>query len=134
MSLSFPYSDVYVPAAPVVEVRVSGTGRNRKSRTIQALLDTGADATILPISLLTMVGAQFLTARRMRGVMGHAYDIDIFYVTIEIAGLTLRGLRVIGVKDSAEEPIVGRDILNRVHVILDGPNETLIVQAEPPRP
>lgn len=127
MNVRFPYSDNYVPAAPVIELRVTGSARRRKTQTVEALVDTGADATILPISLLTAVGAQFLHSRRMRGVLGKSYDIDIFYVTVEIAGLTLRGLRVTGVKDSAEEPIVGRDVLNRLQVLLDGPNELIDV-------
>lgn len=40
-------------------------------------------------------------------------------------GITLPGIEIIG--DDVPEPLLGRDVLNRLRLILDGPRQTIEV-------
>ncbi len=46
----YPYSTEYLPAAPVMEIRLGAPGMEPSSGFLEALVDTGADATIVPIA------------------------------------------------------------------------------------
>ena len=48
----YPYSTEYLPAAPVMEIRLGAPGMEPSSGFLEALVDTGADATIVPIAHL----------------------------------------------------------------------------------
>lgn len=129
MSTAFPYDDdTYTPSAPIVEVKVFVPGKPRKERVIHALIDTGADNTIVPLTLLNALKAPYLETYRMRGITGTAQSVDLFGVSMEIGGHLIRGVHAIGI--NTNEPILGRDILNRLVLILDGPNETLEIPIE----
>jgi hypothetical protein len=54
MLLSYEYSREYLPSAPVIEIGLRRTPKEREIA-VEALLDTGADATILPYSLLKRI-------------------------------------------------------------------------------
>lgn len=129
MSHPFPYDSDYTPPAPVLTIRVLAPGKRPKSETIQALVDTGADLTLLPLALLQRINAPFILSHRMRGLLGQSTPVDIYGVTIEIAGHTIKQVRVIAVRDNAEEPILGRNVLNQLVIRADGPEETLTIES-----
>lgn len=62
---TYPYSNEYVPAMPVVELGVSRPGSRHSDQIVAAVIDSGADGTLLPVNVLEAVGAgnalQFLT-------------------------------------------------------------------------
>lgn len=135
MNQSIPYDDDYTPPAPVLTVRIvgSGGGKRPKSETIQALVDTGADFTLLPLDLLQRINAPFIRSHRMRGLLGQSTPVDIYGVTVQVAHHTIKHIRAIAIRDNAEEPILGRNVLNELVMQLDGPNELLLLESlEPP--
>jgi predicted aspartyl protease len=115
MAVSFPYSDVYNPPAPVVEVTI----RARGEMVAQALLDSGADATMIPFSILRTIGARFARTHLMRGVLGNAITVELYFVELQIGSYKIPGVRAIAV-ESTEEVLIGRDALNQLIVTLDG--------------
>ena len=46
-------------------------------------------------------------------------------MTLQIGAHILKHVRVIAIREHAEEPIVGRNVLNHLIMTLDGPNERL---------
>lgn len=128
MNHTFSYDSNYTPPAPVLTVRVITPGRRPRSETIQALVDTGADLTLLPLTLLQRINAPFILSHRMRGLLGQSTPVDIYGVSIEIGDYTLKQVRVIAIRDNAEEPILGRNVLNHLIMRADGPNETLTIE------
>jgi predicted aspartyl protease len=115
MAVSFSYSNGYEPPAPVVEVTI----RARGEVAVQALLDSGADATMIPSAILQRIGARFARLHKMRGVLGDAVAVELYFVEIQIGSYKIPAIRSIAV-DSTTEVIIGRDVLNQLIVTLDG--------------
>jgi predicted aspartyl protease len=97
MNDPFPYDADYTPPAPVLPIRVVTPGKRSKSETTRS--------------------------HRMRGLLGHSTPVDVYGVTIEIAGHSFKQIRVIAVRDNAEEPILGRNVLNQLVLRADGPEK-----------
>ena len=118
---SYPYNDQdYDPAAPIVEIVVSRAIPGGDSATIDALIDSGADATMLPINILTYVGARFLETRQLRGATGHRLTVDTYLTAIQVGVHVLPGIQVVGMRQGSEA-VIGRDVLNQLEVVLNGP-------------
>lgn len=122
------YDNRYNPAAPVVELTVYAAGSSEKGRSVLALVDSGADATLIPLETLNQIDAEYVTTRRMRGVLGKAYKVDIYVVAVEIGQHRVEGIHAIGIERGEEEPIIGRDVLNQLIVTLNGLGEVLEIQ------
>lgn len=117
------YSLAYLPAAPVLEVAVDGY-TTLAPQQLTALIDTGADGTILPITILNAVGAKYANTVRMRGVTGNRQWVDRYKVRLQVGEVVVNG--VDGVAGPATgEAIIGRDVLNHLKLILDGPANML---------
>jgi predicted aspartyl protease len=116
---TFDYSTEYDPPGPIVEFQVSKAGQQTPDVTLSALVDSGADATMLPITALQSIGARYVETRQMRGIVGLAYPVDLYLVSIRIGVHPMPAVRVIaGVAES--EAIIGRDVLNHLVVTLNG--------------
>ena len=117
--LAFPYSQVYIPAMPALEIVLGRAGRTQGVMTISALIDTGSDGTLMPINALEEVGARYVSAARLRTILGNSQPVDIYVVSLRIGPHTLPVVRVAAMaKDS--EPILGRNVLNQLAVMLNG--------------
>ncbi|MFN0073114.1 MAG: retropepsin-like aspartic protease [Chloroflexota bacterium] len=107
---------------------MAAPGESFSGEPIVALVDTGADATIIPYHHLSMLGLQVDGRTYLRAFGGARRAVDLYFVDIEIAGLRLPALEIVG-GDMSDECIVGRDVLNRLYVVLDGPRLTIEIQA-----
>jgi len=66
----YPYSTEYLPAAPVMEIRLGAPGTEPSSGFLKALVDTGADATIVPIPHLRQIKAKKIDQAILRSQWG----------------------------------------------------------------
>ena len=123
MITSFEYDTSYYPPIPVVEIGISHVKANDPAVKVIALVDSGADVTMLPLSLLKRANARYIGKAELSGVTDHSVPVSQYFIAIHLGGKIFRGIRAIGHKTIAE-PIVGRDLLNRMRVTLDGPAET----------
>ena len=87
---------------------------------LTALLDTGADATIVPLRHIQPLGTQIEDQRYLRGPWGERRAVYTYLLDVEVAGLRLPSIEVVA-DDTGDEVIVGRDVLNRLRITLDGP-------------
>lgn len=110
----------YDPAAPVIDIIISHPVSDGNQVSLVAMMDTGADATMLPFDELEKVGARFLETRQMRGATGHILVVDTYLVTIRLGPHTLHGVQAVAMQSNTES-IVGRDVLNQLEIILNGP-------------
>lgn len=125
MSAHFDYQTNYPgPAFPVAAATVRG--RSTKPVTVTGLIDSGADATILPAELLRRVDARRIDVVWARTVNGQRYQANLFQVSIQIGEYEFPGIEVIANVDT-DEAIIGRDVLNQLYVVLDGPGETAVI-------
>jgi predicted aspartyl protease len=92
----------------------------QRGEPILALLDTGADITLVPTHLLEEIGAAESEPVRIRSHFGDSHEVQLYLVGLQVDSLMLPGVYVVG-DDTGSEIIIGRDILNRLSVLLDGP-------------
>ena len=122
------YDDLrFFPPAPVLPVVFVALPHETKSMETQGFVDTGADATIVPKRLLQSIQARPLLSRYVRSYIGEQRVVRTYAVDVIVAGVTLPAIEVIG--DDVPEPLIGRDVLNRLRLILDGPRQKIEVRA-----
>jgi predicted aspartyl protease len=123
--ITFSYDQAYDPAAPACQIalHVPVTGRRMA---VDAIIDTGADATIVPVSLLRQVAARRSFEATIRSQWGERRRVYLYLVDLQLETFTLPGIYVVG-DDQGDEVVLGRDVLNRLRVLLDGPGRVLQV-------
>jgi len=119
--ITFPYDQAYDPAAPVCQVtlRIASTGRDVS---MLAMIDTGADASIVPVRHLRQIAARRSFEATLRSQWGERRPVYLYLVDLQLEDLTLPGTYVVG-DDQGDEVILGRDVLNRLRLMLDGPGQ-----------
>lgn len=83
-------------------------------------MDTGADATIVPLSIVRELQAGVVTFKTVRGYAGGRRTVRTYLVDVEIGPFTLPGVEIVG-DTAADEVLLGRDVLNKLRLLLDGP-------------
>jgi predicted aspartyl protease len=129
VSTKQPYSAAFVPPAPVLALRVGAPGRET-TLAVLALVDTGADLSVLPRELVGTLGLPQVSTTRIQGVTGVAESTPVHAATLELAGTS----RLVEVVAWGHEAILGRDVLRRYVLELDGPRETLTLRTPTPSP
>lgn len=120
------YTSSYFPPAPILDVIFVAQPQGNRSDSVAGFADTGADASIVPLYLLTQIGTRYVTEKRVRSYFGEAREIRTYLVDVVIDNITLPALEVVGAVD---ETLIGRDVLNRLRLVLDGPHQTIEVRA-----
>ncbi len=110
------------PPAPVARVSLRDPNTGATSDEISALLDTGADVTLLPRLAASEVGVV--------GETGASYELAGFDGRISVAqsaeldllflGKAIRGRYLLYDQDYG---ILGRDVLNLVSLLMNGPHQ-----------
>ncbi len=118
--MSHPYLDTYDPPMPVLEIQLGYPEETLTLGPLTAIVDTGADGTLVPQSLVDEIGAPFVDDVRIRSHWGEWCNTQMFTVDVGIGELRLAAVEVVG-DDQDTEIILGRNILNRLRLLLDGP-------------
>ncbi len=115
---SYDYNFDHIPSAPFAEIEVS-TLRSSQSLYLNAFIDSGADGSMLPKHLLNQLKAPRVDTRVLRTVTGIRTQVSLYRVAIRLGPYRMENVRVVGI-DSTSEVILGRDVLNRLIVTLNG--------------
>lgn len=124
--MKFAYSDDFYPPAPVAEVSLITAAESLRAGPFPALMDSGADGTIMPIAYLQEILAPPTVEMVMRSQWGEGRRVMLYLVDVQIGTLTIPGVEVVG-DELSQEAILGRDVLNRLRVLLDGPATTVTI-------
>lgn len=116
MTARFTYDRSLEPPAPVVPVRISGPG-GEDAVVTPMLVDTGADCTLVSVAIARQLGLPRIDVVTVSGVGGARKQASVHAAVVELGELRL----VIRAVAFAEETILGRDVLNQIRVVLDGP-------------
>ncbi len=119
--MSYPYNDAFAIPFPVVPVVIHQIDGSASTPSVSALLDTGADITVVPSSYLRDVQAEEAYTARIRGHWGDSWPVSVCFVDLEVAGQRLPAVDVVG-DDESREVLLGRNALNKLVVLLDGPS------------
>ena len=111
---------LFSPPAPVAYVLVRSINRDRSAHDVPMLMDSGADLTLIPkacadhLNLSCEVDEEFL----LRGCWGEADEVKVVDAELSFLHVNFKGrFPVI----DEEYGILGRNVLNRFSVLLDGP-------------
>lgn len=124
--MNFRYSRDYYPPAPTVDVTFITAAEFLRIGPFSAIVDSGADGTIVPTSYLDEIHAPPTEEMVIRSQWGERRKVILYLIDVQIGDLTLPGVEVVG-DELSEEILLGRDILNLLRVVLDGPREAVEV-------
>ena len=113
------YNAEYYPPAPFLQVRFGVADTGLYSDDVQGMVDTRADATIVPLQYLDQVEAAVEGFGTISSHWGESTPVNLYAVDVIIERVTLPGILVVG-DEVGNEVILGRDVLNRLRLLLDG--------------
>jgi predicted aspartyl protease len=124
--VNFSYSQSYYPPAPIVNVVLLSAAEGLRVGPLTALVDSGADGSIVPLVHLAELRAPTTAEIPVRGTWSDSRTMLLYLIDVEIDGIKLPGIEVIGDPES-DEIILGRDVLNRLRILLNGPRQLVDV-------
>lgn len=120
MRRQFAYDETQNPPAPILPLGVADP-RGEGTVLLPALVDTGADCTLIPPGIARTLRLPVVGRVEITGVGGACARAWVHAAFVEIAGLGVL-TRVVAFENEA---ILGRDLLNRIVALLDGPQRRL---------
>ncbi len=117
---SHEYSTQYSPAMPVCQVYLGPGGGEATLGPLEAILHTGADLTVIPGKYLRQMGARRVDRGRARSLWGDTRSVDVYSIALNVDDLRVTAMRVLS-DDRGDEIVLGRLVLNRLRILLDGP-------------
>lgn len=122
--MNVAYNEIdYFPPAPVLDVEIASPGDDDISLITEALLDTGADVTVVPAGIPAALALPKSRHITIVAADGQAQVAAMWHATIR----SPIGAFTIEVAEMGEVSILGRDVLNRATLRLDGPNRIVSV-------
>jgi predicted aspartyl protease len=130
--MGFGYDRNLTPPFPRLPVIVALPENDLRSPVFSGLVDTGADATLIPTQQLRDLNAVEIYVARLRSHWGEPRAVSVYLVDLDIAGHRLPGVEVVA-DDHAADVLLGRNVLNRLILLLDGPDGMAEVLPHRPR-
>jgi len=130
--MSYPYNIKFnwpFPSLPVILRRVEG---NVTTEIIPALVDTGADFTLAPLAYLRKLQIPKSYQTNVRSHWGEFTSVNVHIADLEVAGELLPAIDIVADK-RGKDIILGRDVLNKLILLLDGVHQQTDVFTRRPR-
>jgi predicted aspartyl protease len=119
------YSSAFLPPAPTLEVVVHNA-QTGASTTVLAKIDTGADGSVIPVTLVEQLGLIPFDTLVSIAFDGSTEEQTSYMIDLTIAGRTFTDLEVITAP--LAYVLIGRDVLNHVVTILNGPDQVFDIR------
>jgi predicted aspartyl protease len=120
MRFTYPYVSAD-PPAPFVLVDLARHDGANLVPSLPAKVDSGADRTIIPAALAARLGLEEVERLVFAGLGGEPVELPVFHVRLRIHNLAPIAVDV-AASDGEPHVLLGRDVLNRYKIVLDGPN------------
>jgi predicted aspartyl protease len=122
--MKFPYSNAYFPPAPVLLISLAVPEASSHIGPYSALIDTGADGTFVPTSLLEQLNVPIVYATNVRSHLSERlHRVSVYKVDLLINSIRLPNIEVVGDDRTNNEIIIGRNVLNKLEILLHGPKQ-----------
>ena len=112
----------YALPLPVLQVSIGNPEDTSWLGPLDGIVDTGADITMIPLNIMARVNAPSLQEGYLRSAWGSDSRITFFIVNLQIEQLQFSGIQIAS-NESIEEIILGRNVLNKLPLFLDGPKQ-----------
>ncbi len=114
------YDRTYEPAAPVAPILLGSPDSERRVL-VPALVDTGADCCVVAMAVARGLRLPAVGRTAVQGVTGPSRMAWVYAARVDLAGVSMLA-RFVAL---GSETILGRDVLERLVVRLDGPRQLL---------
>ena len=115
------YDARFAPPAPVAAINLRSIDRRKRVSNVAMFIDSGADVTFLPASAVNQLGLPNQGDREVTAFDGSESVAGSVECELLFLGQVYRGVYLI-VDD--QYGLLGRDVLNHVSLLLDGPGLT----------
>lgn len=115
-----PYDPSYWPPFPVLEISLALREQRPQVGPLLALVDTGADGTFIPIVHIKTLRAPVSGQMIVHPQFGSPYVAHTHTLDILVGSIRLSAIEIVG-DDTGNEIILGRNLLNKLVMLLDGP-------------
>lgn len=119
------YSDDFLPPAPTLKIQVCNP-QTGAAQTVLAKIDSGADGSVIPSSLVEQLGLIPFDTLLSMAFDGSVEKQISYLVDFTFADKQFHDLEVITAP--LEYILVGRDVLNHLVTILNGPDQQLYIR------
>jgi len=119
--MSTAYDEHYSPPAPILPVAFR-YGERPWLGPLSAVVDTGADASIIPESIAEQLRATPLNPGHLETQWGELHPVTLYLLDIQVGDWQLPGVVVAGDPET-NEIVLGRNVLNKLPLLLDGPQQ-----------
>ncbi|MBU1662567.1 MAG: retroviral-like aspartic protease family protein [Chloroflexi bacterium] len=123
------YDNISDPPAPFLPVMLSNISQTQPKKSIPALLDTGSDVTAIPDTMVERLQLTPIGRLQLENVDAETTIVFTYAIQLTIAEVTIPQLEVI--LTGFDFVVLGRDVLNRFYVLLNGPEFTLEIDTSP---
>ena len=122
--MRYTYNRQVEPPAPFVHVSLKCLETGKSIDNLPALIDIAADRTVIPGGLVDLLALVPLEEFQVAGLGGQVFSVPTYKVELTIRTLSPQKVVLIA---HDEEPFIllGRDVLNRHRLVLDGPGLAL---------
>ncbi len=116
------------PPAPTIKCSISSPADRLETEpvSVTGLLDSGAAITCVPLEIVKELGLRPVDQKEIKAYDGRSEKQYVYSAVIYLPTHESLITKVIGVK--LNHALIGRDILNRWKLILNGPQKQLIVE------
>jgi hypothetical protein len=123
----YAYNQQVTPPAPFVHVSLRPPYEGPAGVEVPAQIDTAADVSVIPARLVAELQLVPLDSVLALGFGGHLLTLPTFLVEIRLRELEPVTVKVLASHDESYA-LLGRDVLNRYTIVLDGPGLVLEVR------
>jgi len=122
--IRYAYNRQVDPPAPFVHVSLRPPVEGNSLDNLPAQVDTAADRTVIPGELVTRLGLVPLDELPVAGFGGQVLLVTTYLVEISLRDGPSRPIEVFA-HEGEPYILLGRDVLNHLHLRLDGPGLVL---------
>jgi predicted aspartyl protease len=122
--ISFGYLAVTGPPAPFASVSIRHPDGSGTVEWVPARVDSAADRTVIPVRIAEALRLESVEELEFEGIGGRVETMPIYSIRLAIRGLDPIPVSV-AAHGGEQYVLLGRDLLNRYKITLDGPNQKL---------
>jgi len=128
-----PYDQDSWPPFPTIEIIIANPFDDQATDPLPAKVDTGADMTVIPRRLAAKLGLTPFSRVLVQGFRGQPEVMRTYPADVNVNDYIVEFVELI-LNETENELLLGRDVLNELVLVLNGPASVIeVVQNRPER-